>query len=58
MDIPIRTEGGLIPAFRWPNQEQGRKLPYILEDCPELAVIIDSLSNRYSALSLTTTFSA
>ena len=27
-------------TFRWPNRERGRSLPEILEDCPELAVIV------------------
>lgn len=33
-------------TFRWPNQKQGRKLPEILEDCPQVAVIIDSFEQR------------
>jgi hypothetical protein len=33
-------------TFRWPNQKQGRKLPEILQDCPEIAVIIDSFEQQ------------
>jgi hypothetical protein len=33
-------------TFRWPNRKRGRSLLGILEDCPELAVIIDSFGQR------------
>lgn len=33
-------------TFRWPNRKQGRKLPEILEDCPEIAVIVDSFEQQ------------
>ena len=33
-------------TFRWPNGKQGRKLPEILEECPEVAVIIDSFEQQ------------
>ena len=49
-----RTVKRMLPAleaagratFRWPNREQGHSLPEILEDCPELAVVIDSFEQR------------
>jgi len=33
-------------TFRWPNQKRGRKLPEILEDCPEVAIVIDSFEQQ------------
>jgi hypothetical protein len=33
-------------TFRWPGRKQGRSLPEILEDCPEVAVVIDSFEQR------------
>ena len=49
-----RTVKRMLPAleaagratFRWPNRKQGRDLPEILEDCPELAVVIDTFEQR------------
>jgi hypothetical protein len=49
-----RTVKRMVPAleaagratFRWPNQKHGRSLPEILEDCPEVAVVIDSFEQR------------
>ena len=49
-----RTVKRVLPAleaagratFRWPNRKRGRSLPEILEDCPEVAVIIDSFEQR------------
>lgn len=49
-----RTVARMLPAleqagratFRWPSREQGRSLPEILEDCPELAVVIDTFEQR------------
>jgi hypothetical protein len=33
-------------TFRWPDRKKGRNLPEILEDCPEVAVVIDSFEQR------------
>jgi hypothetical protein len=33
-------------TFRWPDRKKGRSLPEILEDCPEVAVVIDSFEQR------------
>jgi len=49
-----RTVKRLLPAleaagratFRWPDWKHGRDLPEILEDCPELAVVIDTFEQR------------
>lgn len=49
-----RTVQRLLPAleaagratFRWPDRHRGRSLPEILEDCPEVAVVIDSFEQR------------
>jgi hypothetical protein len=49
-----RTVKRVLPAleaagratFRWPDRTQGRSLPEILEDCPEVAVVIDSFEQR------------
>jgi hypothetical protein len=49
-----RTVRRMLPAlaaagwatFRWPDRKQGRSLPEILEDCPEVAVVIDSFEQR------------
>jgi len=49
-----RTIKRMLPAleaagratFRWPDRKQGRCLPEILEDCPEVAVVIDSFEQR------------
>jgi hypothetical protein len=49
-----RTVKRLLPAlemagratFRWPDRTQGRTLPEILEDCPAVAVVIDSFEQR------------
>jgi len=49
-----RTVTRVLPAleaagratFRWPDRKQGRSLPEILEDCPEVAVVIDSFEQR------------
>jgi len=49
-----RTVGRMLPAleaagcatFRWPHRKQGRSLPEILEDCPEVAVVIDTFEQR------------
>lgn len=42
---PVLEAGGRA-TFRWPNRKQGRKLPEILEDCPEVAVIVDSFEQQ------------
>ncbi len=49
-----RTVKRVLPAveatgratFRWPDRKKGRSLPEILEDCPEVAVVIDSFEQR------------
>lgn len=49
-----RTVLRMLPAleaagratFRWPDRNRGRSLPEILEDCPEVAVVIDSFEQR------------
>ncbi|MEA3376277.1 MAG: transposase family protein [Chloroflexota bacterium] len=49
-----RTVGRMLPAleaagrvtFRWPNRKQGRSLPEILDECPEVAVVIDTFEQR------------
>ena len=49
-----RTVKRVLPAleaagratFRWPDRKRGRSLPEILEDCPEVAVVIDSFEQR------------
>jgi len=43
--LPVLEAAGRA-TFRWPNRKQGRKLPEILEDCPEVAVIIDSFEQQ------------
>jgi len=49
-----RTVGRVLPVleaagratFRWPECKQGRSLPEILSDCPEVAVIVDTFEQR------------
>jgi hypothetical protein len=49
-----RTVKRVLPAleaagratFRWPDRKKERSLPEILEDCPEVAVVIDSFEQR------------
>jgi len=43
--LPVLEAAGRA-TFRWPNRKQGRKLPEILENCPEVAVIIDSFEQQ------------
>ena len=43
--LPVLEAAGRA-TFRWPSRKQGRKLPEILEDCPEVAVIIDSFEQQ------------
>ena len=49
-----RTVRQMLPAleaagratFRWPDRSRGRSLPEILENCPEVAVVIDSFEQQ------------
>ena len=49
-----RTVKRMLPAleaagratFRWPNRRRGRSLPEILDDCPEVAVVIDTFEQQ------------
>lgn len=33
-------------TFRWPDRRRGRSLPEILDDCPEVAVVIDTFAQQ------------
>jgi hypothetical protein len=44
--VLLALEAAGRATFRWPNRKRGRSLPEILEDCPEVAVIIDGFEQR------------
>jgi hypothetical protein len=43
--LPVLEAAGRA-TFRWPNRKTGHSLPQILDDCPEVAIIIDSFEQQ------------